>query len=210
MKVSVKDGQIILVTEGGEPAAIETVLRQLEGHVLSVQTRSDVCLVLEDLGPRDGACREPINITRGADRKYVAISNLYPTPFTLDGEDYASIEGFWQSLKCDTPDRRRRVAGLSGSDAKKAAGRGPAPASIDYLGETITTGTHAHWQLMERACTAKFAQNEEARVALLATGNRPLTHVVRRDSRTIPGVVMAEIWMRIRKKLQEERLTGDA
>jgi predicted NAD-dependent protein-ADP-ribosyltransferase YbiA (DUF1768 family) len=202
LKLSVKDGQIILVEEG-DPSAIETVLRQLEGHVLWVQTRSHVCLVLEDLGPREEACREPINITRSADRRYVAISNLYPTPFTLDGEDYASIEGFWQSLKCDTPERRRRVAALAGSEAKKAAGRGPPPASFDYLGETITTGTYAHWQLMERACTAKFTQNDEAREALLATGDRPLTHVVRRDSRTIPGVIMAQIWMRIRKALQD-------
>jgi len=28
----------------------------------------------------------------------------------------------------------------------------------------------------------------------LAPGDRPLTQVMRRDSRTIPGVVMAAIW----------------
>ena len=38
-----------------------------------------------------------------------------------------------------------------------------------------------------RACRAKFAQNREATDALLSTGDRPLTHVVRRDSRTIPA-----------------------
>ena len=210
MRLSVKNGEIILVAEDGTPTPIETALRHLEGHVLSVQTRSDICLVLEDLGPRDEACREPINITRSADPRYVAISNLYPTPFTLDGEDYASIEGFWQSLKCGTPERRRQVAARSGSEAKKAAGRGPPPASFDYMGETIATGTHAHWQLMERACAAKFTQHEQARAALLATGDRPLTHVVRRDSRTIPGVIMAQIWMRIRKKLQDDSLTNEA
>jgi len=55
---------------------------------------------------------------------------------------------------------------------------------------------------MEKACRAKFTQNAEAAAALLATGDRPLTHVVRRDSKTIPGVVMAAIWMRIRKELK--------
>ena len=69
-------------------------------------------------------------------------------------------------------------------------------------GQEILVGTWAHWQLMERACRAKFAQNREATDALLSTGDRPLTHVVRRDSRTIPGVIMAAIWMRIRKDLR--------
>ena len=37
--------------------------------------------------------------------------------------------------------------------------------------------------------------------ALVGTGDRPLMHKTRRDSRTIPGVVMADIWMRIRRTL---------
>jgi hypothetical protein len=56
---------------------------------------------------------------------------------------------------------------------------------------------------MERACTAKFEQNAKAREALLATAKRPLVHQVRPDSQTIPGVIMAEIWTRIRERLLE-------
>jgi hypothetical protein len=58
---------------------------------------------------------------------------------------------------------------------------------------------------MRRACEAKLAQNDDARAALLATGERPLVHRVRHDSRSIPGVVMADIWMALRA-----RLRGDA
>ncbi len=58
-----------------------------------------------------------------------------------------------------------------------------------------------HWQLMRRASFAKFEQNEAPREALLATRGRPLTHKVRRDSRSIPGVIMASIWMEVRKSL---------
>jgi hypothetical protein len=58
---------------------------------------------------------------------------------------------------------------------------------------------------MERACRAKFAQHSESAAALLATGTRPLVHRMRRDSRTIPGVIMAEIWMRIRQDLIQGR-----
>jgi predicted NAD-dependent protein-ADP-ribosyltransferase YbiA (DUF1768 family) len=60
---------------------------------------------------------------------------------------------------------------------------------------------------MRLACRAKFAQNADARAALLDTNERPLTHRVRRDSRTIPGVVMADIWMRIRSELRRELTT---
>jgi len=55
---------------------------------------------------------------------------------------------------------------------------------------------------MERACRVKFEHNADASAALLSTGDRPLTHIVRRDSKTIPGVIMAQIWMRIRKDLR--------
>jgi hypothetical protein len=50
---------------------------------------------------------------------------------------------------------------------------------------------------------AKFQQNDLARTALVATGNRPLVHQVRRDSKTIPGVIMAEIWMKIRETISK-------
>ena len=57
---------------------------------------------------------------------------------------------------------------------------------------------------MRRACEAKFAQHEGARTALLNTGERWLTHRTRKDSRTIPGAIMADIWMRIRARLHDE------
>lgn len=212
MRISIKHGQIILVDDNGDQTEILAALRALDGHALSVQIRSDVCVVLEDLGGRQEACREPINISRHADPRYAAISNLHPTPFILDGEHYGSVEGFWQSLKFDAPAERRRVAALSGPDAKKAGGLAPKSNSIVYVGSTIRIGTHEHWALMEQACTAKFAQYEQARSALLSTGNRPLTHIVRGDSRTIPGVIMSAIWMRIRKRLtavRPDRLHAD-
>lgn len=209
MKAKFRNGQLILVDDQGDMPAIMQLLRALDGHAAAIEVRSDVCIVLEDLGPRDEACREPINITQNSDEQFVAISNLYPARFTLDGESYGSVEGFWQSLKCDSPERRREIAMLSGVKAKKGGGGSPRSASFAYQGETIATGTHAHWALMERACMAKFEQDARARRALLATGNRPLTHKVRGDSRTIPGVIMAAIWMRIRKRIQDELAHAD-
>lgn len=78
-------------------------------------------------------------------------------------------------------------------------------ASIEgfWQGVTVAAGSPEHWALMRGACEAKFSQNDEARTALLATGERWLTHKVRRDSRTIPGAIMADIWMKIRTRLQD-------
>jgi hypothetical protein len=131
------------------------------------------------------------------------ISNFAHTPFELDGRTYASVEGFWQGLKLADPDERARVAELFGSEAKRATSGIEAATIFGYDGSSVRTGTFEHWHLMYRACRAKFSQNEPAREVLLSTGDRPLTHRVRRDSRTIPGVVMADIWMRVRATLRK-------
>ena len=52
--------------------------------------------------------------------------------------------------------------------------------------------------------TFTFPVLNAAREALLSTGTRPLMHRMRRDSKTIPGVIMADIWMRLRERLRAE------
>ena len=90
---------------------------------------------------------------------------------------------------------------LRSTDRKHAA---PEPSdAVAYQGQIVRVGTADHWQLMSHACWAKFTQHAEAREALLGTGDWPLTHKVRRDSRTIPGVIMAEIWMQVRRGLRK-------
>jgi hypothetical protein len=118
------------------------------------------------------------------------------------------VEAFWQSLRFPL-EERARIAGLDGPAAKRAAGEQPYASTILYGGEAVATGNYDHWQLMRRACEAKFAQNDDARAALLGTGNRPLVHSVRRDSRTIPGVIMADLWMRLRTKLRQNYSTAE-
>lgn len=114
---------------------------------------------------------------------------------------YASVEAFRQGLKFPAEADRLRIAQLYGLEAR-AAGAGTAyEETLLFNGVPVRTGTYEHWSLMERACEAKFTQHTEARTALLATGTRPLVHRTRRDGRTIPGVVMAENWMRIRARL---------
>lgn len=158
---------------------------------------------LRGLGHRLEACRVPINvISSSSDPLARVISNLANTPFELDGRRYGSVESFWQGLKFESDEDRARIAALDGARARQEGTRRGYDDAVTYEGARIAVGTSDHWRLMERACRAKFEQSDEARLALLATGERPLVHVVRRDSRAIPGVVMAQIWMRIRDKLR--------
>src|SRR5262249_17214627 len=162
-----------------------------------------------DLGARADACREPIQVSsRSADPTVRLIGNFAPTPFTLDGRDYRGVESFWQGLKFPPGLGGRRAAelqragaraageaGASAAGGRRAAQDGDYAATVRYEGQDGAVGTCTHWALMERACWAKFTQRAGGRAALLATGERPLQHRMRRDSRTIPGVIMAEIWM---------------
>ena len=172
--------------------------------VFAPQAKPAAGLALANLGPRSVVCREPINISsRSRDDAGKWISNFAETPFVLEGREYRTVEGFWQGLKFDADADRRRIAKLSGREAKNVGSDQPYTATVNYDGRAIPVGTFSHWQLMERACRAKFEQHEEARAALLSTGDRPLEHRMRRDSRAIPGVIMAQIWMRIRRELQD-------
>jgi predicted NAD-dependent protein-ADP-ribosyltransferase YbiA (DUF1768 family) len=174
------------------------------GRVLLVRATAGTGLALTDLRVREEACNEPLQVwSKSPDASVRLISNFAVTPFELDGRCYQSVESFWQALKFDNAAERRRVASMDGPAAQKAGKARPYGATVTYQGRSVPVGTWEHWALMERACRAKFAQNEAAQAALLATGRRPLVHQMRRDSRTIPGVIMAAIWMTIRDRLRE-------
>ena len=207
MRVILKEGIAILVPELAEEAnEAERWLARHEGHVLvalSQRERAGIAVELRSLGGRADACREPINIVSSSpDPSARLISNFGDAPFEMEGERYRSVESFWQGLKFADPAERRRIAGLDAREAHAAGDPKGYGATITYRGAEIPVGTWRHWQLMESACRAKFTQHTEARAALMATGERPLVHRVQRDSKAIPGAIMAEIWMRIRHELQ--------
>jgi len=207
MKVVLKDGLIVLIPQSDEESSALVHWKSAHAdHVLAVRAdQSDVSAVeLHDLGPRTEACREPLNVvSTSTDPLAKIISNLATTPFELDGQRYLSVESFWQGLKFPDEAERRRLAGHEGPRARSEGLRQKYEKTIRYGGQQIAVGAWDHWHLMENACRAKFQQNEDARAALLATGDRPLVHVVRRDSRSIPGVIMAQIWMRLRAELRK-------
>ena len=212
MRVVLKPGVVAIAPENeAERDAFLAWRAAAAGHVFAFDGGSDKGAALLDLGLREEACREPINIVyTETDPRFRPISNLAHAPFRLDGRDYASVEGFWQGLRFSESAARARVAHLWGLEARHSGSKLPRAATFTYAGETYATGGPGHHTLMRRACEAKFAQNAEARDALLATGERPLTHRVPRDSATIPGALMADIWMRIRHAIRNTHPHGDS
>jgi len=204
LKVSYQNNVIGLSAESPEELAFCALLGAANGHVFQLHAATERGIAFSEIGPEDDARRAPLNIVQSVAPRFAPISNLAHTPFELGGQRYASVEGFWQGLKRAEPMERRAMAKLWGGEAKGRGGSATQPSEFAYDGVMIAAGSPEHWALMRAACEAKFTQHDEARIALLATGERWLTHKVRRDSRTIPGAIMADIWMRIRARLQGE------
>jgi predicted NAD-dependent protein-ADP-ribosyltransferase YbiA (DUF1768 family) len=203
MHAQFKPGRLIVtVNQDSERTELADFKALHAGEVFVLQEDAGTGVCFAALGPRDAVCRTPINVHSGnPDSRIAIIANLAPTPLTLDGVRYACVEAFWQSLRFPA-EERPHIAALDGPAAKRASLGQPYGTHVHYRGRAIPVGTWAHWQLMRRACRAKFEQNDAARAALLATGNRPLEHRVARDSKTIPGVIMAEIWMKLRARFR--------
>ena len=209
MRVILKSGIIVLAPENeAELQAFASWKTAFDGHVFRLGAApSHTSGLLHDLGPQAEACREPINISYSVEPQWRPISNFALAPFFLDGRHYASTEGFWQGLKFEKESDRRRIAALYGAEAKRAAEPAVPTAHIDYQGRQIAYASQDHWALMHRACQAKFESNAAAREALLSTGQRWLMHRMRRDSCSIPGAIMADIWMQIRDHLRNVQPT---
>ena len=107
------------------------------------------------------------------------LSNLAPTPFALDvdGEhiECASVEGFWQGLKHESP-MREHVFQLSGFEAKRA-GAGKGQRHFELAGREYQVGSPEHRELIEEAVRQKILQHTPAREALAASRG-PITHQV--------------------------------
>jgi predicted NAD-dependent protein-ADP-ribosyltransferase YbiA (DUF1768 family) len=202
MKTLLQANRLVLVPETEkERSALAAWRSAREDHAFAMQPNAGTGATLAGLGSRLEACREPINVTSQSPDPIRLIANFAPTPFDLDGLRYACVEAFWQSLRFP-PDERAAIVGLDGGAAKGRGAQQPYGSHVIYGGNEIAVGAYEHWQLMRRACRAKFEQNADARATLLGTGERPLIHVVKHDSRTIPGVIMASIWMALRKSLR--------
>ena len=152
-----------------------------EGVVLMFHSRSKDAPPGQGVGESLGALPASAFAALAATRDWrQKLSNFAPAPFDLDGLRWPSVEHFFQAAKFAHLDeaywRSFAVGGVvgdkDGAAAKSAGGR---------KGRPLTDGQRAAWEtrkheVMKRALTAKYTQNEEHRAILLCTWPAQLTH----------------------------------
>lgn len=204
MKIEEIEGKIIIKPESdSEEDLIDSIAEANKNLIFQLQ-KEQRYVSFVNLGSKETVCNEAINILYSSELDSVSvISNLGHTPFIMDDTQFESVEAFWQSLKFEE-DEREEIAKLHGKKAKKVGKRIEYRKHVNYQGEKVRVGSPEHWELMKVACLHKFTQNKLAQKALLETGIRPLYHKPRKDSKAIPGPIMAGIWMDIRSQLRKE------
>jgi ribA/ribD-fused uncharacterized protein len=106
---------------------------------------------------------------------YGFLANFYSSPFTLDGRVWKTCEHYFQAQK---------FAGTSHEDAIRLA---PSPMVAAHMGRSRQRPLRSDWEaikeeVMLRALRAKFTQNTDLFVSLLATGSAHLVERAPRDA----------------------------
>lgn len=105
------------------------------------------------------------------------LSNLCSNRFRLDGMICGSMEGFLQSLKQKDRDKQRQICSMKGKNAKKMTSTAwQTDQTLWWRGVAIDRQSHIFRELVRRAYTAMFEQNERFRTALMSTRGLELFH----------------------------------
>lgn len=137
------------------------------------------------------------------------LSNLYSSPFVLDGVTYASIEAFWMYIK--NPNYTREyIKWLDGINAKRSWNDVKFLKSFAYQWKHIVMWSDEHHELLKTALREKLKQNPDILQALLNTEDRPLIHIVftkdrqflLADSKTIPWEKFAQLYTELREEFR--------
>lgn len=118
-----------------------------------------------------------IEIWSRSDYPSQVLSNLCSNPFTFDGVQCGSMEGFLQSLKQQDRDKQRQICAMKGRNAKRATTtRWQADQIVWWKGIAIDRQSEDFQQLLRHAYQAMFDQSERFRAALMATRGMKLYH----------------------------------
>ncbi|MCC6278901.1 MAG: NADAR family protein [Oligoflexia bacterium] len=157
------------------------------------------------------------------------LSNFAPTPFEFHGDKFASVEGFWQSLKYPENEldpraqshavtwkyTRQVVAQMTAFDAKAAGDLASQNMKIlgiewvSFQGQRLIykeKGESPFYKLVFEAMRAKLNQNPEVKKVLLRTGD-----LILRPDHKDPNAdsLMAwryyEIWIKLRGEVSQSQ-----
>lgn len=120
-----------------------------------------------------------MDIKSGCGYPASSLSNFSPHPFTLDGIEIASMEGWLQSLKTSNVEMQKHVCTLVGYAAKKW-GKGKnwqTKQVLNWNGVEYKRDSKEYQNLLDRAYS-ELAKNSSFRAALLATGDSTIEHSI--------------------------------
>ena len=114
-----------------------------------------------------------------------ALSNFAPHPFTIDGIECNSMEGFLQSLKFENPDMQKEVCKLVGKAAKFKGKKKKwwRTQTLFWQGKAIKRDSDEYQELLTKAYDC-LSTNEGFRKALVATKGCILTHSIGKNKTT--------------------------
>lgn len=136
-----------------------------------------------------------------------ALSNFAPHPFTIDGVECASMEGFLQSLKFKDPAMQVEVCKLVGKAAKFKGKKKKwwREQTLFWQGTEFKRDSQEYQDLLDRAFDA-LSENTSFQKALLATKSATLTHSIGKSKQQETVLTKQEFCSRltkIRERLQK-------
>jgi hypothetical protein len=144
-------------------------------------------VLVTDSNTQVGVDKSPLNVWAGSGENTV-LSNLNPRKFTFEGRPYVSVEQAYQSLKSGAFEQ-----GVYNQYTGRA---------VQKIPGTLGTKTEGGYNLglIKSLMKASFEQNESAKNALLATGERTITHT---QDKGVWNKEFPRILTEIRKELSE-------
>lgn len=151
-----------------------------------------------------------MDIKSGKEYPASALSNFAPHPFTFDGVECNSMEGFLQSLKFKNPDMQKEVCKLVGRRAKaKGANKDwKTSQTLWWKGQPIKRDSQEYQDLLDNAYEALFNDSKSFREALKATGKAVLTHSIGKSKKNDTVLTASEFCGRLTRLRKREQLKG--
>ena len=148
-----------------------------------------------------------MDIGSGSGYPSSSLSNFAPHPFELDGVKCASMEGFLQSLKFESPEMQEYVCTLVGKAAKYKGKKKKwyTTQTLYWRGKPIKRDSQEYQKLLDRAYNA-LNENTGFRNALEATGDANLTHSIGKNKISETVLTTREFCSRLMKLREQNRL----
>lgn len=154
--------------------------------------------------------RPSLNVSSTSnDWRGVALSNFPLSPFMLDGNLFASIEGFIQGIKFPDGDQRRIQAFQSSGWDAKNLGEQADRSGAYWANQRIPYGSDDHHRLIARAIRARIEQSAGLREVLTSTIGLTLVHETGHQeapTTSLPAVVFCRVLSDLRDELSADGL----